>query len=75
MSSGKAPAGRPHHLDRRLAMNLLGHKFAGQAYRPALGREPNCQLAHPLALLLWVAVALAAASGSRTLAIPIVAVC
>ena len=30
-----------------------------------------CQLAHPLALLLWVAAPLAAVSGSQTLAIAI----
>jgi hypothetical protein len=74
MSSGQAPAGRPHHLDRWLAMNLLGYKFAGRAYRPALGRQLIRQLAHPLALLLWIAAALAAASWSQTHAIAIVAV-
>ena len=37
-------------------------------------RELVRQLVHPLALLLWVAAALASASGNQTLAIAIVAV-
>ena len=45
-----------------------------RAARHGWWQELVHQLAHPLALLLWLAAALAALSGSQTLAIAIVAV-
>ena len=57
---------------RRLAQ--FGANQISRAAGPGWWRELVRQLAHPLALLLWVAAALAAASGSQTLAIAIVAV-
>lgn len=57
---------------RRLAQ--FGANQISRAAGPGWWRELVRQLAHPLALLMWVAAALAAASGSQTLAIAIVAV-
>jgi len=64
-------------LSSREAQRRLVQFGVNEISRPAgrgWWRELIRQLAHPLALLLWVAAALAAASGSRTLAIAIVAV-
>ena len=64
-------------LSSREAQRRLVQFGVNEISRPAgrgWWRELTRQLAHPLALLLWVAAALAAASGSRTLAIAIVAV-
>ena len=64
-------------LSSREAQRRLAQYGANEISRAAgrgWWRELGRQLAHPLALLLWVAAALAAVSGSRTLAIAIVAV-
>ena len=57
---------------RRLAQ--FGPNEISRAAGPRWWRELVRQLAHPLALLLWLAATLAAVSGSQTLAIAIVAV-
>ncbi|MGZ4306437.1 MAG: cation-translocating P-type ATPase [Solirubrobacteraceae bacterium] len=68
---------RVEGLTSREAQRRLTQYGANQISRAA-GRgwwqELVRQLAHPLALLLWLAAALAAVSGSNTLAIAIVAV-
>jgi calcium-translocating P-type ATPase len=51
-----------------------GPNVISRAERQGWWRELVRQLAHPLAVLLWLAAGLAAASGSRTLAVAIVAV-
>ncbi len=68
---------RAEGLSSREAQRRLVQYGANQISRPAgrgWWRELVRQLAHPLALLLWIAAALAAVSGSRTLGIAIVAV-
>ena len=68
---------RAEGLSSRETQRRIVQFGANEISRPAgrgWWRELIRQLAHPLALLLWVAAALAAASGSRTLAIAIVAV-
>jgi magnesium-transporting ATPase (P-type) len=55
---------------RRLAQ--YGTNEISRAAARGWWREVLRQLAHPLALLLWVAAGLAALSGSQTLAIAIV---
>jgi magnesium-transporting ATPase (P-type) len=57
---------------RRLAQ--FGANEISRTGKRSWTRELVRQLVHPLALLLWVAAALAAVSGSETLAIAIVAV-
>jgi len=59
-------------VQRRLAR--FGPNEISRVAGPGWWRELIRQLAHPLELLLWLAAALAAASGSHTLAIAIVAV-
>ena len=58
--------------ERRLAQ--FGRNEISRTAERSWVRELLRQLAHPLALLLWVAAALASASGNQTLAIAIVAV-
>jgi magnesium-transporting ATPase (P-type) len=68
---------RAEGLSSREAQRRVTQFGANEISRAAADgwwRELVRQLVHPLALLLWVAAALAAASGSRTLAIAIVAV-
>jgi magnesium-transporting ATPase (P-type) len=68
---------RAEGLSSREAQRRLLQFGANAISRPASKgwwRELFRQLVHPLALLLWVAAALAAVSGSGTLAIAIVAV-
>jgi calcium-translocating P-type ATPase len=68
---------RPEGLSSREAQRRLAQYGPNQITRaagPAWWRELARQLAHPLALLLWLAAALAALSGSGTLAVAIVAV-
>jgi calcium-translocating P-type ATPase len=68
---------RAEGLSSREAERRLMQFGANEISRPAgrgWWRELVRQLAHPLALLLWAAAALAAASGSRTLAVAIIAV-
>jgi calcium-translocating P-type ATPase len=68
---------RAEGLSSREAQRRLAQHGPNQISRAAgrsRWRELGRQLAHPLALLLWVAAALAAVSGSLTLAIAIVAV-
>ena len=58
--------------ERRLAQ--FGRNEISRTAQRSWVRELLRQLAHPLAMLLWVAAALASASGNQTLAIAIVAV-
>jgi magnesium-transporting ATPase (P-type) len=58
--------------ERRAAQ--FGRDELSRAARRSWVRELVRQLVHPLALLLWLAAALASASGNQTLAIAIVAV-
>jgi calcium-translocating P-type ATPase len=58
--------------ERRVAQ--FGRNEISRTAQRSWVRELVRQLVHPLALLLWVAAALASASGSQTLAIAIVAV-
>ncbi|HZE06680.1 MAG TPA: cation-transporting P-type ATPase, partial [Solirubrobacteraceae bacterium] len=70
-------ATRQDGLSSREAQRRLtqyGPNVISRAASEGWWRELVRQLAHPLAILLWVAAGLAAASGSRTLAIAIVAV-
>jgi calcium-translocating P-type ATPase len=68
---------RADGLSSREAERRLAQYGANEISRAAARRwwqELVRQLAHPLALLLWMAAALAAVSGSQTLAIAVVAV-
>jgi calcium-translocating P-type ATPase len=68
---------RPDGLSSREAQRRLmqyGPNVITRAEGHSQWRELLRQLAHPLAILLWMAAGLAAASGSRTLAVAIVAV-
>ena len=58
--------------ERRVAQ--FGRNEVSRTSKRSWVRELVRQLVHPLALLLWVAAALASASGNQTLAIAIVAV-
>ena len=58
--------------ERRLAQ--YGRNEVVRRGGPSRARELGCQFAHPLALLLWAAAALAVAAGNATLAVAIVAV-
>jgi magnesium-transporting ATPase (P-type) len=59
-------------VERRVAQ--FGRNEISRVARHSRVRKLIRQLVHPLALLLWVAAALASASGNQTLAIAIVAV-
>ncbi len=68
---------RPTGLHSREALRRLEQYGPNEISRTASRswwRELAPQLAHPLALLLWIAAGLAAASGSGTLAMAVVAV-
>ncbi len=58
--------------ERRLAQ--YGRNEVVRRHGPSKARELGRQFAHPLALLLWTAAALAVAAGNATLAVAIVAV-